>query len=84
MGLKARLEWCDKETELGMGEELSKDFGDDGAVIESLGIPIENNINNGGFDVLSNWVSILQPNFNHVIDPSSYDYQISFVYRDQW
>jgi hypothetical protein len=84
VGLKVRLEWYDKETELGIGRELSKDFGDDGSVIESLGMPIENNINNGGFDVLSHWVSILQPHFKHVIDSSSYDYQIAFVYRDHW
>lgn len=51
MGLKIRLEWYDKETELGEGEELSQDFGDDGYVIEALDIPIDNNINNGGFDV---------------------------------
>jgi hypothetical protein len=84
MGLKIRLEWYDKKTELGEGEELSKDYGDDGFVIESLGMPIENNINNGGFDVVSSWVSTLQPHFRHVINLSSYDYQVAFIYRDKW
>jgi hypothetical protein len=84
MGLKIRLEWYDKETELGEGEELSRDFGDDGSVIEALGMPIENNINNGGFDVAPHWVSTLQPHFLHVIRLSSYDYQVAFIYRDKW
>lgn len=51
MGLKLRLEWFDKQTECYEGEEYSKDLGEDGAVIEALGIPIKNNINNGGFNV---------------------------------
>jgi hypothetical protein len=84
MGLKIRLEWYDKKTEIGQGEELSKDFGEDGSVIEALGMPIENNINNGGFDVASNWIGILQPHFHHIINLSSYDYQVAFVYRDNW
>jgi len=84
MGLKIRLEWYDKETELGEGEELSQDFGDDGSVIEALGMPIDNNINNGGFDVGPQWVNTLQAHFQHVIQLSSYDYQVAFIYRDKW
>ncbi|KAE9643109.1 cloacin [Pseudomonas sp. PB103] len=84
MGLRARLEWYDKKTGLGEGEELSKDFCDDGSIIESLGMPIENNVNNGGFDVPSQWVDILQPHFRQTIDLSSFDFQIAFVYRDHW
>jgi hypothetical protein len=84
MGLKIRLEWYDKQTEMGQGEELSTDFGDDGSVIEALGLPIENNINNGGFNVTPDWVSTLQPHFLHVIRLPFYDYQVSFVYRDNW
>jgi hypothetical protein len=41
VGLKIRLEWYDKRTEMGEGEELSKDFGDDDSVIEALGIPLK-------------------------------------------
>jgi len=84
MGLKIRLEWYDKETELGEGEELSQDFGDDGSVIEALGMQIENNINNGGFDVGPHWVNTLQSHFDHVIRLSTYDYQVAFIYRDKW
>jgi hypothetical protein len=84
MGLKIQLEWYDKETELGEGEELSQDFGDDGSVIEALGMPIDNNINNGGFDVGPQWVNTLQAHFQHVIHLSSYDYQVAFIYRDKW
>ncbi|MBV6822555.1 colicin E3-like toxin immunity protein [Pseudomonas sp. PD9R] len=84
MGLRIRLEWYDKNTELGEGEELSKDFGDDGYVIEELGMRVENNINNGGFDVISSWISVLQPHFHHALDLYSYDYQVAFVYRDKW
>ncbi|AVX87966.1 MULTISPECIES: colicin E3-like toxin immunity protein [Pseudomonas] len=84
MGLRVRLEWYDKKSELYEGEELSKDFGDDGSVIESLGMPIENNVNNGGFDMLSHWADTLQPHFNQVIDLTRFDYQIAFVYRDKW
>jgi len=84
MGLKIRLEWYDKRTEMGEGEELSKDFGDDGSVIEALGLPIEGNVNNGGFNVSAQWVDTLQPHFRHPIQLLSYDYQVAFVYRDQW
>lgn len=84
MGLKISLDWYDKETSHGIGEELSKDFGDDGSVIEALGIPIENNINNGGFNVTNDWVSILQTHFNHAINLNLYDYQVSFDYCDHW
>lgn len=84
MGLRIRLEWYDKESELGVGEEMSKDFGQDRIVLDALGIPIENNINNGGFNVLESWVAHLQPHFQHAIDLSAYDYQVAFDYRDVW
>ncbi len=56
MGLKLRLTWFDKKTEEFKGEEYSKDFGDDGSVIESLGMPLKDNINNGEFDLKKEWV----------------------------
>jgi len=37
MGIKVRLNWYDKETEIGVGKEYSVDLGDDGSVIEALG-----------------------------------------------
>ncbi len=84
MGLKISLEWYDKKSELGVGEEMSQDFGEDPIVLETLGIPIENNINNGGFNVEEGWIVHLQPHFQHAIDLSAYDYQVAFDYRDVW
>jgi len=84
MGLKLRLEWFDKVSEYIVGNEYSKDFGDDGSVIESLGLPLKDNINNGGFDVENNWVSLLQPYFKEKIQIDKYWYQISFIYKDFW
>ncbi|MBO1541715.1 colicin E3-like toxin immunity protein [Pseudomonas sp. OA65] len=84
MGLKLKLDWYDKETELGEGREYSKDFGDDPWVLDALGVPVENNINIGGFDVGDEWARILQPHFEHTMDLAMYDYQVSFDYRDVW
>ncbi len=84
MGLKLDLSWYDKSTEEGVGEEYSRDLRDDGSVIEQLGLPIEDNVNNGEFNVKSHWVTVLQPYFKHQIQYDKYDYQISFVYRDEW
>ncbi|MHC8304590.1 colicin E3-like toxin immunity protein [Pseudomonas sp. PB3P13] len=84
MGLKLRLEWYDKTTEIGEGREFTDDLREDVSVLEALGIPTENTINNGGFDVQTSWVTILQPYFRHLIDIDSYDYQISFDYRNTW
>ncbi|MGN8345296.1 colicin E3-like toxin immunity protein [Pseudomonas sp. SMV71] len=84
MGLKLKLDWYDKKTELGQGREYTKDFGDDPWVMDALGVPVEDNVNVGGFDVNDEWVVILQPHFVHVLDLSAYDYQVSFDYRDIW
>lgn len=84
MGLKLRLEWFDKQTENFQGEEFSDDLGDDESVLNALGIPVENNINNGGFNVGSQWVAIIQPYFRHTIEITDFDYQISFDYRENW
>jgi hypothetical protein len=79
---KISLAWYDKETELGERVEWPQDFGDDGSMIEALGMPMENNINNGGFDVIAHWASTLQPHF-HSIRMSSYDYHVAFIKRRQ-
>lgn len=84
MGLKLHLKWFDKATEFIVGDEYSKDLGDDGSVIESLGLPLKDNINNGGFDVENKWVSLLQPYFKEKILIDKYWYQISFIYKDFW
>lgn len=82
MGLKLNLTWFDKKTEEFIGEEYSKDFGEDASVIESLGMPLKDNINNGGFDVEKSWIPLLQPYFKNKIDVDRCWYQISFDYRD--
>ncbi|WP_440491585.1 colicin E3-like toxin immunity protein, partial [Serratia nevei] len=61
MGLKLHIQWFEKSSEEFQGEEYSKDLGDDGSIIESLGIPLKDNINNGVFDVEKLWVPLLQP-----------------------
>ncbi|MBO1541717.1 colicin E3-like toxin immunity protein [Pseudomonas sp. OA65] len=84
MGLKVRLRWFDKKTEVLVEKEYSKDFGGDSTVLDDLDLPLENNINNGNFDVNTEWAEILQPHFEHVLDLSMYDYKVSFDYRDVW
>lgn len=82
MGLKIRLYWFDKKTDKLVGEEYSKDFGDDASVIESLGIPLEDNINNGSMDVENTWVPFLQPYFTNPIDLNRFWFFVSFIYQD--
>ena len=53
MGLKLKLQWFDKQTYRGEGREFSRDFGDDPFVMDLLTVPLDDNINNGVFDVLS-------------------------------
>ncbi|UBX30952.1 colicin E3-like toxin immunity protein [Arsenophonus apicola] len=84
MGLKLQLSWFDKSTEVCIGEEYSIDLGENGTVIELLGLPIKGTINNGAFDIAMNWIKILQPYFNHKIKYDYYDYFVSFVYREDW
>ena len=82
MGLKLSLGWFDKQTDEGIGREYSRDFGDDPIVMDQLGVATKDSINNGEFDVIDQWVPILQPHFKHVIDLSVYDHQVAFEYRD--
>lgn len=85
MGLKFRLQWFDKLTELGVGKEYSVDFGDDANVMtDGLGLPTKDIVNNGSFELKREWIRCLQPHFTHHINLSSYDYFISFDYRDKW
>jgi len=84
MGLKLRLDWYDKKTELGEGEEYSNDLGDDLSVITALDLESEPEIYDGGFDVRAEWIPIIQPFFGHSIAPENFDYQIAFRYRAKW
>lgn len=47
MGLKLRLTWFDKNNDDFKGEEYSKDFGDDDSLIDALGLPLDDTMNNG-------------------------------------
>ncbi|WP_420231579.1 colicin E3-like toxin immunity protein [Pseudomonas sp. ABY48] len=84
MGLKLRLDWYDKKTELGEGEEYSNDLGDDLSVITALDLESEPEIYDGGFDVRAEWIPIIQPFFAHSIAPEKFDYQIALRYRVNW
>lgn len=84
MGLKLKLEWFDLKTDECLGKERSEDLGEDGSVMERLGLPLKDNINNGGFDVEPAWVPILQPYFRDKIEADKYCYQVAFDNREQW
>ena len=61
-----------------MGEETSADLGNDGSIINKLGLPFDGRIYDGGFDVLASWIIDLQPLFTHKIDFQRFDYQLVF------
>lgn len=84
MGLKFNLYAIDRKTSLAVTDEFSKDFGEDHGLMDAIGIPIHDNINNGDFEVQQWWIPILQPHFKQIIDLSKYKYFISFDYRDKW
>lgn len=84
MGLRIRLNWYNKDDDLGVGREYSCDLGDDAAVIELLGLPIDGSVNNGEFDILTEWLVTVQPYFKHRIDLEKHNYQVAFDYRDSW
>ncbi|UBX30707.1 colicin E3-like toxin immunity protein [Arsenophonus apicola] len=84
MGLKLNLSWFDKSTKEFVGEKYSEDLGENGSIIELLGLTIKDNINNGVFDVQNQWVRFLQPYFTELIEIKKYNYFISFDYADEW
>jgi hypothetical protein len=78
MALRIRLEWYDKSTDLGLGEELSNIIEDNDFVFTTLGLTDEYQIFDGGYNVLREWISLLQSYFTHPIDTARHDYQIAF------
>jgi len=84
MGLKLHLTWFEQKNDKFVGEEYSKDFGDDDSLIDVLGLPLDDTMNNGEFNVKDEWVTFLQPSFTHKISTQQFDYFISFNYRDKW
>ncbi|MFI8374586.1 colicin E3-like toxin immunity protein [Pseudomonas helleri] len=81
MGLTVELSWYDKKTEFIVEDETSEDFGKDCTIVETLGLSIKKNVNNGCFDVGREWLTTLQPLFVHRIDLNEFDYQVSFNYK---
>ncbi|WP_254361213.1 colicin E3-like toxin immunity protein [Photorhabdus heterorhabditis] len=68
MGLKLRFEWFDKKTDYLAGKENSKDFDDDGSIIEKLDLEIDKTINQGALEVRDGWIQVIQLYFIHHID----------------
>jgi hypothetical protein len=80
MGIEIRLEWYDKKTEALESNEYAN-FGEDDSLLVALGLDKEPEIFDGGYDICSTWIAVIQPHFQHRIDPNCFDYQISFRYR---
>ena len=81
MGLNVRLEWFDRTTERLCGTVNSADLGDDYTVISSLGLSTARDVNNGMFELRTEWLSMIQPYFSHEISLSESDYFIAFDYE---
>ncbi|MBC3302414.1 colicin E3-like toxin immunity protein [Pseudomonas sp. SWRI18] len=82
MGLKVRLEWFDRTTEWLSGAEDSADLGDDYSVISELGLSVDEDVNNGMFELRREWLSQVQMYFSHEIALSESDYFIAFDYEE--
>ncbi len=82
MGLKVRLEWFDRTTECLSGTEKSVNLGDDYSVISKLGLSVDEDVNNGMFELRREWLPQVQPHFSHEIELSESDYFIAFDYED--
>ncbi|MGY2366859.1 colicin E3-like toxin immunity protein [Pseudomonas azotoformans] len=82
MGLKVRLEWFDRTTECLSGTEKSVNLGDDYSVISQLGLSVDEDVNNGMFELRREWLPQIQTHFSHEIKLSESDYFIAFDYED--
>lgn len=51
---------------------------------ETLGLGEETAIYADVFNVQPNWITIIQPYFQHMIEPDRLDYQISFRWQGTW
>ncbi|MBW4795192.1 colicin E3-like toxin immunity protein [Pseudomonas tolaasii] len=84
MVMKIRLRWYEKHSNDLKADEYSADIDDADSVFEALGLSEETAIYADVFNVLQNWITTLQPYFQHAIEPSLFDYQISFRYQGTW
>ncbi|OPA85494.1 hypothetical protein BFW86_22325 [Pseudomonas fluorescens] len=84
MSFRVILEWFEKITGLGVGEEPSAIFEDNHSILSSLELESDYQIFDGSYDLKSKWVTVLQPHFKHEIKQDNYDYQISFHHQGPW
>lgn len=84
MTMKIRLQWFNKKTDNLEANEYSANFEEDDTILNALDLNEEPQIYAGGFDVLPSWIAILQPHFQHAIEPRFFNYQISFHYQGAW
>ena len=82
MGLTVKLSWYDKKTECIVENERSEDFGGDVTIVQALSLSTKYDVNNGRFDVEREWLTTLQPLFEHRIDLNEFNYQVSFDYKN--
>ncbi len=84
MVMKIELYWYEKLSDDLKADEYSADIDDEESILCSLNLHAEPQIFAGVFNVLPHWIGILQPYFQHAIEPSLFDYQISFRYQGAW
>jgi len=84
MVMKIKLRWYEKNNDDLKENECSVDIHDADSSFDALGLSEETEIYADVFNVLPNWISILQPYFQHEIQPNLFDYQISFRYQGAW
>ena len=84
MVMKIRLRWYEKHSNDLKADEYSAEIDDGDSFFEALDLSEETAIYADVFNVLPNWITTLQPHFKHMIDPTRFDYQISFRYQGAW
>jgi len=84
MVMKIRLRWYEKHSNDLKADEYSADVDDADSVFEALDLAEETALYADVFNLLHSWIPIIQPHFQHVIDPANLDYQISFRYQGAW
>ncbi|WP_411378509.1 colicin E3-like toxin immunity protein [Pseudomonas sp. MPB26] len=84
MVMKIRLRWYEKQSNDLKADEYSADIEDPYSVFEALGLGGETAIYADVFDMLPDWTTIIQPYFQHMIEPAHLDYQISFRHQGAW
>ncbi|AZF07248.1 colicin E3-like toxin immunity protein [Pseudomonas sp. R5-89-07] len=84
MAMKIRLRWYEKHSDNLKADEYSAAIEDSDGILDALGLGEEAAIYADVFNLLPNWITIIQPYFQHTIEPGQFDYQISFRYQGAW